>query len=572
MSEPATPPLQRRQFLFYLLIILAVAAGLRSIYPLADPPAHTSVGVVWHDEGAWVHNARNRALFGAWIQDEWNPLFITPVLTGLEYVSFRVFGVGLWQARLVSDVLGVLSVVAIAAGVARIANPVAGLIAGLLLATNYVYVMYDRAAVMEATMVAFLVIAWWGYVRVSDAPAWGILAALAALLAYFSKATAVFFVAALALDALITLMRRERAYARGAIWTLGGLAVVGLAALLLFIVPYWDEYRFYNWETSVTRRPSYSLTALKDRITWFPIIHDFFTRMWIVTLLALGALATIPARFRALHPGERLLALWIGFGTLELLARDVGNERYFVYLIPPLVALAALVLGRDRRLLEIDDKLGRLPPSLVIWLTPFLLFTLYVAVGSIVRLAFLSQIRPGVRVSAAIAALVALAILVTWPRVPRALARQSWGFAGSLAAVALIVAADLAQFGQWAAGRSYKNYAAMRAIAEWLPPGTLVHGKLANGLALESRIRPIFVGRTFGNYRDRLDRDDVPYILTYTSPSIGYEGPVIREVLEAYPERRVLRTFQVSETPSGHDEAALIEKWPGAGHGTRRER
>ncbi|MBI1873537.1 MAG: glycosyltransferase family 39 protein [Acidobacteria bacterium] len=571
MSDPATPPrLSRSQFVVVLFLVLMAAAGLRSIYPLADPPSHASVGVVWHDEGAWVHNARNRALFGAWIQDDWNPLFITPVMTGLEYVSFWVFGVGLWQARLVSDILGVLSVLAIAAGVARIATPAAGLIAGLLLATNYVYVMYDRAAVMEATMVAFLVIAWWGYVRASDAPAWGVLAAIAAFLAYFSKATGVFFVVSLALDALITLTRRQRAYARGAIWTLGSLAVVGLAALLLFIVPYWDQYHFYNWETSVTRRPSYSLTALKDRITWFPIIHDFFSRMWIVTLLGIGALAAIAARFRVLRPGERVLALWIGFGTLELLARDVGNERYFVYLIPPLVVLAALVLGRDRRLLAIDDTRERLSPGRLAWLTPFMLFILYVAVGSIVRLAFRFQIRPGVRVSATIASLVALAILVTWPRVPRALSRHSWGFGASLVVVALIVAADLAQFGRWVAVRSYKNYAAMRAIADWLPPGTLVHGKLANGLALESRIRPIFIGRNFGNYRDRFSRDDVPYILTYTSPP-GLEGQVILEVLAAYPKRRILRTFELSETSSGHDEAALIEKWPGAGQGRKRE-
>ena len=57
-----------------------------------------------------------------------------------------------------------------------------------------------------------------------------------------------------------------------------------------------------------------------------------------------------------------------------------------------------------------------------------------------------------------------------------------------------------------------------------LPPGTLVHGKLANGLALENGIRPIFVGRGFGNYEDRKQRDDVRYILTYVAPCIGYEG------------------------------------------------
>ena len=94
-----------------------------------------------------------------------------------------------------------------------------------------------------------------------------------------------------------------------------------------------------------------------------------------------------------------------------------------------------------------------------------------------------------------------------------------------------------------------------------LPPDTLVQGKLANGLSLENRIRPVFIGHEFGNYADRKRRDDVRYILTYIEPLIGFEGSQIRDVLEAYPQRRVVMTFDVAETPSGHDRAALIDKF-----------
>ena len=93
-----------------------------------------------------------------------------------------------------------------------------------------------------------------------------------------------------------------------------------------------------------------------------------------------------------------------------------------------------------------------------------------------------------------------------------------------------------------------------------LPPGTLVQGKLANGLSLENRIRPLFIGHGFGNYTDRKQRDDVRYILTYIAPRIGYEGSQISDVLAAYPGWRIIMTFDVAETPGGHDTAALIEK------------
>ncbi len=128
----------------------------------------------------------------------------------------------------------------------------------------------------------------------------------------------------------------------------------------------------------------------------------------------------------------------------------------------------------------------------------------------------------------------------------------------------LVTAGNVVQFAQFAAGRTYANYEASVALGKLLPAGTLVHGKLANGLALENRIRPIFVGRNFGNYEDRLTRDDVPYVLTYVAPREGYEGPVILDVLEKYPGRRILWTFDVRETPGGTDRAALMEKGPPA--------
>ena len=41
---------------------------------------------------------------------------------------------------------------------------------------------------------------------------------------------------------------------------------------------------------------------------------------------------------------------------------------------------------------------------------------------------------------------------------------------------------------------------------------------------------------------------------------IGHEGDQITDVLAAYPGWHIIMTFDVAETPSGHDKAALIEK------------
>lgn len=543
--------------------LLLLALALRALFPLADPPWRATAGIVWHDEGAWVHNARNAALFGAWRLDEWNPMYIAPVFTGLEYLAFRAFGVGLAQARLVSQVMGLLSVALLALGVARAAGRRAGLMAGGLLATSYVFVMWNRVALLETTMTAFLVMSFSAFVRAQEHPRWGLVAGTCAWLAFFSKAAAAFFVPALALAALWPVVTggtaddRER---RAAWSTLAGLLLGGVLGLAVFIVPNWHDYQFYNWQMSVTRKPSYSLRALVDRLSWLPILHDFFTRAWFVLVVATCAVLTRLRQAGRMNAAERLLVAWILLGVLELIAHDVGNERRLVFLMPPMVALAAIALGRDGRLFPGD--LDAVPRGRLLLAAPLLLYALYLVVGSLGRLPFLYRVGPGVRVSSAVALGLGVLAFAWWPRLSRVLARATLPPRGAALLVALVMAGDLAQFTQWALGRTYRNIDAMRRVALELPPDTLVHGKLANGLALESRIRPVFVGRGFGNYADRFHRDDIRYVLTYITPAVGYEGPVILDVLEASPTRRVLWTVPVAETACGCDAAALIEKRP----------
>jgi len=551
--------------------ILLIGALMRGLFPAADPPWNPSVGIVWHDEGPWVHNARNRALFGAWSLDKWNPMYVAPVFTGLEYLSFRSFGVGVRQARLVPEVCGFGALCLLSLGVGRLGGRLAALVAAALLATNYFYVMWDRTALMEGPMAAFMVASWYCYTRADDSPPWGLAASACALLAFFTKAAAAFFVAAIAIDALAAWLSRGKRsltmqHTRAAPWTIGGLAIFGAIALLVFVLPNWSDYRFYNWQMSVTRKPTYTFKAILDRATWLPL-QDAFTRTWFVMTLAAAHAAGLLARWRELRSGERLLVLWVVLGAAELILHDAGNERRFVFFIPAFVALASLALGR---LQILSRHVEQIPRSRALLALPLVLYGAYVVFGAFVRIAFLREISPNVRIAAILAVLFAVALFSTWPRLPRRLA-EAIPAGGVVALTVLLAAGNVVQYIQWAVGRTYKNYDASRQLGSLLPPDTLVHGKLANGLALENRIRPVFVGRGFGNYDDRKSRDDVRYILTYIAPSLGYESqahnPVIQDVIDAYPGHRIIATFDVAETATGHDRAALIDKF-GAGRET----
>ncbi len=573
--------MSRQRFLGLLLVILAVAGALRTVWLRADPPQIdvAGVGVVWHDEGAWTHNARNRALWGTWETDDWNPVFVAPVFTAFEYASFKTFGVGLWQARLVPVCSGLVAVIFLAAGLAAVADRRTALIGSALLATNYAFVMWNRAALMESTMTAFLVVAWAAYAMAARRSIWAVVAGVAVVLAWFTKASAAFFAAAIVLDALVTLVLarpgpwRDRGFGpstredtRASAIVLASLALSAAAIAVFFVWPHWTEYRFYNWQMSVTRKPEYDLRHIIGRATWLPVVQAIFMRMWLVVAAAAVAIASIVGRWRTARAGERLLVLWVLIGLLELVVHDSGNDRRYVMFIPALIALAAILVGGGAplvpaRLMAIGDRR--------FLAVPLLLFLGYLVFGTAIRPAFLGDIASNhfhrvVMLAAALAIAATTAVIWQWTPVIRGLSRPApSGLV--LAAVVVAVGWNLVEFGAWARVRRETNYDASVALGRLLPDNTLVQGKLANGLALDNHIRPIFIGNHFGNYDDRLRRDDVRYILTYDLPSIGYESQadsgLIQELLDHYPLHHTVATFEVDETPAP-DRAALIDKRP----------
>ena len=77
---------------------------------------------------------------------------------------------------------------------------------------------------------------------------------------------------------------------------------------------------------SVTRKPSYDLASVLNRVTWFPILHDMFSRMWAVLALGVFGAWGILARWRRAADGERLLFLWVAVGIART-ARPRRRQR-----------------------------------------------------------------------------------------------------------------------------------------------------------------------------------------------------------------------------------------------------
>ena len=113
-------------------------------------------GIHWSDEGVYLTNAKNLALFGSITvdsKDDWIGALIAPLGSGLAYASFRTFGVSLVSARAPFTVLSVLTlgICLLILRRIRFKKAIYLHVSLLLIASNYVLFYYERSGLAENT-------------------------------------------------------------------------------------------------------------------------------------------------------------------------------------------------------------------------------------------------------------------------------------------------------------------------------------------------------------------------------------------------------------------------------------
>ncbi|MCW3098010.1 MAG: hypothetical protein JWL77_3628, partial [Chthonomonadaceae bacterium] len=117
------------------------------------------------DEGFYLHNARNRVLFGHAQTDQFNNGLIMPLLDGLQTGVFRLLGVSAVSARAISVVLGLLTLPVFFDALRRAFGLRTALLGLLLLGLDHVSLLYARMALMDTPAAFVLVCAFWLWVR-----------------------------------------------------------------------------------------------------------------------------------------------------------------------------------------------------------------------------------------------------------------------------------------------------------------------------------------------------------------------------------------------------------------------
>ena len=141
-----------------LLISIFIFGAILRVWTLdADPSILLDSGQVG-DEGYWLYNARSLATWGKTaIDDFYHDFAAAPIFSFFAYVSFSALGVGFFQARFVSAIAGIITLI-FTYQIAKQVEKKVGLLATFLVAINTLLLLHNRLAVGESLSIMFTTI------------------------------------------------------------------------------------------------------------------------------------------------------------------------------------------------------------------------------------------------------------------------------------------------------------------------------------------------------------------------------------------------------------------------------
>ena len=386
----------KKILILIFLILLPVFARL--YYLRADIPPTGKLGTHNADEGTWAHNARNKILFGSWFMenDEWNPLFVSPPFSLLAYSSFWAFGPGIVQARLVSVLFSLLTMLFFYRALRNEFGMKTAIIGIFLLSCNFVYLAFSRAVMLEVFSIFFLVLTFYFFQKCPKNQNFIFLVAVSSFLAFIAKPSnlhffPVVFISTYAL-AFKNFKRKEfklliRPYAiLAGVW-----AIMGIIYLLAFLLPFYDFVKMMLIDTYFVPRSSSPLIMRVFNILTIGFDKYTFARMPFVSLTAfvffIFLAGRILSKFGKVEPLNFFAFNWIAFSFLYFFFFDSPMRR-MVQIIPPFIFLSAQLLSNLRRSQIKLNLKGRMQKIIIPLLWFFLLYSI---IGNMLRFGLFEQ-------------------------------------------------------------------------------------------------------------------------------------------------------------------------------------
>ena len=340
-----------------LISVFLLSVLVRVLNLGLDPSILLDSGQVG-DEGYWVYNARNLALFGKTADDDfYHDFAAAPVFSLFSLISFTLLGVGFWQARLVSALAGATTVF-FAYKLALPFGRKVAILAVVFVSFNTLLLLHNRLAVGESLSYAFLTASFYFLTMRRLTPA-GIGAALAML----SKTTSFIYIPSFLLTTG---------------WKFLPSFLLAIAAIYLPIILVWgDKVSLIYSSFGVWYRPA-SLGEL-----WQNIFNFFTHPFWGSPFFFILATAAIVNIFNFWAVGEkkigerRILITWIlGILVLGPLISRISNARLLGLVVPISILASQTLIDRRSSYVDFKKIIGKIKNSRLLE-TSFILFISY---------------------------------------------------------------------------------------------------------------------------------------------------------------------------------------------------
>lgn len=329
----------------FLLIIIIVLGGFLRIWNLsADPSILLDSGQVG-DEGYWLYNARNLALFGSVAQDDfYHDFAAAPLFSFVSYLSFWVFGVDFWQGRIVSAIAGIITLL-FTYLIARRINRSVALLSTFLVAINTLFLLHNRLAVGESLSIMFATLGFYLLLKKTGA----VMPGFAFTFSLLAKTTSFLYLPSACLIILSDSNNRRVVFGRFVRFfaTLTGLFLLVFGFLYLN----WGRQISLVYSTFGTWYVPKNLAQLWQNVFNF-FIHPFWGSPFLFTLVILATLNSLNFLFdkkRRTYERKFLIFWLLGITILGPLISILSNARLLGLVVPIAILASQAITNRDIR-------------------------------------------------------------------------------------------------------------------------------------------------------------------------------------------------------------------------------
>lgn len=303
------------------------------------------------DEGYWLYNARNLALFGKTAQDDfYHDFAAAPLFSFFASISFLVFGTGFWQGRLISAIAGLITIL-IAYKIGLLFSKKTALLSALLVSVNTLLILHSRLAVGESLQILFINVSLYLYLLRKTALSGAFFAA-----GILAKTTASMYIPSFViLNAVFFLKGRREFLGVFRFWvTFSGVFLIIFAPILFFFL----DKIFLIYSTFGDWLKPQSLTDVFYNTSNF-FIHPFWGSPFSFSLAILASVNIINYFTNQTKSENRKLIIYWVLGILILgpLVSRISNARLLPLIVPLAVLSAQTILNREIGKVDLESLL-----------------------------------------------------------------------------------------------------------------------------------------------------------------------------------------------------------------------